>query len=541
MMDLSAVVAWPRLSRFIFGSRFYAWTLSGSSPERLHGTPPQPWPGDPAAAIPFLESPSLLPGITKTLSTVPWRGLAQSDPKAMMYHQFSWLADLHALGTDAARIRAQTLLLAWIEDQSSWHALSWRPDILGERLSHWFNHHEFLTTRLDDPSRLHFYGSMARQVRHLKRTINAPPRDNRAFWAIKGLIYGGVCLPGFESILDDGLSRLEKLTTKQILPDGGHISRNPSIMFQLLRLFIDLRSILIAGQIEAPEHLQNVIDRMGPILRGLRLGDGGMALFNGGATESSDSINQTFIQAGTKTKAINNAPHTGYQRMVAKRTVILIDAGKPPPPPFNGHAHAAPLSFELSIGKERLIVNCGSFTGADPAWHNALRATAAHSLMTVNDTNAIEMTPQDGLLSKNVQVDYARQESEGNIWLETSHNCYKKRFNITHKRRLYLAADGDDIRGDDELTGAVAGTYAIRFHFHPDVRASLVQDGSAILMRLKSGTGWRLRVNGGVLSLDDSIYLGDGRNAKRSQQAVISGSLGPNGALIKWRLDHVKS
>jgi uncharacterized heparinase superfamily protein len=60
-------------------------------------------------------------------------------------------------------------------------------------------------------------------------------------------------------------------------------------------------------------------------------------------------------------------------------------------------------------------------------------------------------------------------------------------------------------------------------------------------MRLKSGAGWRLRVNGGVLSLDDSIYLGDGRNAKRSQQAVISGSLGPDGALIKWRLDHVKS
>jgi uncharacterized heparinase superfamily protein len=195
----------------------------------------------------------------------------------------------------------------------------------------------------------------------------------------------------------------------------------------------------------------------------------------------------------------------------------------------------------MSVGKERLIVNCGSFTGSDPTWRNALRATAAHSVVSVNDTNAIETAAHDGLLSKNLDVDYARQESEGDIWLEASHNGYNKRFKINHKRRLYLAADGEDIRGDDELTGDVTGTYDIRFHFHPDVSASLVQEGSAVLMRLKSGTGWRLHVNGGLLSLDDSIYLGDGRNAKRSQQAVISGSLGPDGALVKWRLDHVKS
>jgi uncharacterized heparinase superfamily protein len=541
MMDLSAVVAWPRLSQFIFGSRLYTWTLSGSSPEQLRGIPPQPWPGNPAAAIQFLDSPSLLPGITKALSAVPWHGLAESNPKALMYHRFSWLADLHAVGTEAARKRAQALLLAWIDDQSTWQAVSWQPDILGERLSHWLNHHEFLMVGLDEPSRHRVFISMARQVRHLKHVMNAPPRDDRAFWAIKGLIYSGVCLPGFESVLDDGLSRLERLTVKQILPDGGHISRNPSLMFRLLQLFIDLRSILMAGQIEVPAHLQGVIDRMGPSLRGLRLGDGGMALFNGGTTESNDSINQTFIQAGTKTKAIDNAPHTGYQRMVAKRTVILLDAGKPPPSPFDRKAHAAPLSFEMSVGKERLIVNCGSFTGSDPTWRNALRATAAHSVVSVNDTNAIETAAHDGLLSKNLDVDYARQESEGDIWLEASHNGYNKRFKINHKRRLYLAADGEDIRGDDELTGDVTGTYDIRFHFHPDVSASLVQEGSAVLMRLKSGTGWRLHVNGGLLSLDDSIYLGDGRNAKRSQQAVISGSLGPDGALVKWRLDHVKS
>ena len=541
MLDLSTLAAWPTISRYLFGSRFYAWTLAAKIPERLRTTPPHTWPGDPAAAIPFLDTPSLLPGITKALDDLPWHGLRDHDPKAEMYHRFSWLTDLHAVGTEAARKRSQTLLASWMFDQGHWQPLSWRPDILGERLSQWFIYHDFLTTDLDDKVRARFRELMIRQAQHLRRVVGAPPRDDRLLSAVKGLIYCGICLPDFESVLPIGLSRLERIIEKQILPDGGHVSRNPSLMLRLLRLFIELRALLVTGQIETPESLQGAIDRMGPILRCLRLGDGSLALFNGGTEETNDSINLTFMQSGAKAKAIINAPHSGYQRLAARRTVMLLDTGAPPPAPFDRHAHTAPLSFELSVGKDRLIVNCGSFLGADPAWRAALRATAAHSSLTVNDTNAVETASNGKVLSKNLLVDFTRRESEGNIWLEASHSGYGKRFNILHKRRLYLAADGEDIRGDDELTGAVDGAFAIRFHFHPDIRVSLIQDGSAALMQLKNGMGWRLRVNGGLLSLDDSIYFGDGWLPRRSRQAVISGTLGPDGVLVKWRLDHVKS
>ncbi|MGA0392565.1 MAG: heparinase II/III family protein [Rhodospirillales bacterium] len=535
------VLTWPKFNRCVFGSRFYHWILSGRIPEHIQTIPPHPWPGNPSAAEPFLDSPSLLPGITKYLDDVPWHGFADTDPKARMYHRFAWLTDLQAVGTEAARKRAQALLKSWIADQGSWQPLSWQPEILGERLSHWLQHQSFLTQNFSDEEILKFSDSIARQLRHLKRVIGTSTQDERSFLPLKGMIYGSICLSGFDALLKDGLSRLEKAIEKQILPDGGHISRNPSLMLQLLRHFIDIRAALINSQTEVPVSLQRAIDRMGPILRCLRHGDGGLALFNGGTAETNDEINQTFLQSGTKTKAISNAPHTGYQRLAAKRTVIIVDAGNPPAPPFDRHAHAAPLSFEMSIGKERLIVNCGSFTGNDPAWHNALRATAAHSGVTINDVNAVEISPKGGLTSKNVKVEYERQESDGNIWFEASHNGYGPRLKINHKRRLYLSADGNDIRGDDELTGGTVGSFAIRFHFHPDVRASLVQDGSAVLVRLKNGEGWRLRVNGGALSLDDSIYLSDGRNAKRSQQAVILGNLGPDGALVKWRLDRVNN
>jgi hypothetical protein len=42
--------------------------------------------------------------------------------------------------------------------------------------------------------------------------------------------------------------------------------------------------------------------------------------------------------------------------------------------------------------------------------------------------------------------------------------------------------------------------FTIRFHLHPNVTASLQQDNEAVLLRLPSGQGWRLRADGTKIS-----------------------------------------
>ncbi|MGB1005628.1 MAG: heparinase II/III domain-containing protein, partial [Thalassobaculaceae bacterium] len=75
------------------------------------------------------------------------------------------------------------------------------------------------------------------------------------------------------------------------------------------------------------------------------------------------------------------------------------------------------------------------------------------------------------------------------------------------------------------------------FHLHPRVSASLVQNGTEVLLRLPSGTGWRFRVAGGALGLNDSVYFGDGGLA-RCQQIVIDAdldtALDQGACRIKW-------
>ena len=106
---------------------------------------------------------------------------------------------------------------------------------------------------------------------------------------------------------------------------------------------------------------------------------------------------------------------------------------------------------------------------------------------------------------------------------------------MTYSRELYLAADGDDLRGEDKLTGRSGLNFVIRFHLHPSVQATLVQDGSAALLRLPSGIAWRLRAMGAEMNLAESIYLGSGE-MRPTQQIVLSGTTGPSGASVRWAI-----
>jgi uncharacterized heparinase superfamily protein len=55
---------------------------------------------------------------------------------------------------------------------------------------------------------------------------------------------------------------------------------------------------------------------------------------------------------------VANAPHSGYQRVDANGTVVLMDTGTPPPIAVSTEAHAGCLSFELSTRQNRIVVNC---------------------------------------------------------------------------------------------------------------------------------------------------------------------------------------
>ena len=528
---LSPTRGWRAVRHFVYGTPLYGLMLKGRVPDKLRGTPPDPWPGDPAVGAAIVKGQLAIAGTSVSLAGNPWTRKPESGEAAAALHAFAWLADLKTLGSEAAGKRARKLVNGWIKTHSRWSALAWRPDVLGERLSHWFCSHDFLCLDDDPAFQARFLSSAATQARHLQRVCAKVEKDAGAFAAIKGLIYSGICLPGCEKAIDTGLKLLSQEIVRQILPDGGHFQRCPSLHLSVLAHLLDLRGTLIAAKLEVPVSWQRAIDTMAPMLRSFRLGDGGLALFNGGNEEDARHIDAVLGRAGVKGKALLSAPHSGFQRLAAGRTVIIADTGAPPAASFL--AHAGTLSFEMSVGKERLIVNCGALGDSDPAWRFATRATAAHSTLTVDGASSSEVRADAHIGRRPADVASNRKEADGNIWLEARHDGYP---GLVHHRRLYLDACGEDVRGEDILAGSGGREFTLRFHLHPLIGVSLTEGGSAVLLRLPSGVGWRFLADGGAIGLEESIYAGRPNTLRRCSQIVVSGPLDDSRTTVKWAL-----
>src|SRR5690606_22005617 len=110
--------------------------------------------------------------------------------------------------------------------------------------------------------------------------------------------------------LSRALAMLQRELAWQILPDGGHIARNPSVHHDVLRDLVAIRQSCLAGGLEMPETLQHAIDRMAPMLRFFRHGDGGLALFHGSREMELGAPDLTLLRADAKGAPLASAPHS---------------------------------------------------------------------------------------------------------------------------------------------------------------------------------------------------------------------------------------
>ncbi|HEX9489986.1 MAG TPA: heparinase II/III family protein [Stellaceae bacterium] len=524
-----------RLSRsLLYGSAPYHLSLLGRAPAALALRLDQPWPGDPARGAALLAGAFSFAGETAQAAMPPWTAPMPTQWLAGL-HGFSWLADLAATGEATAAQAARRWTADWLVRCDAWDAIAWRADVTGDRLFAWIEHMDTLAGGAEEAAaRKRLVASIARQARHLARVAAREAMGVKRLAALRGLVAAVAALGG-ERRLERVLARLAREIVAQILPDGGHAARSPAAQLAALRYLVDARAALRARQVEVPAALQSAIDRAAPMLRFFRHGDGTLALFNGADEGETALTDRVLARADAKGRPPPSAPYAGFQRAQAGRTLVLADTGVPARPGFDGDAHAGTLSFEMSHGRERLVVNCGGYQRTSSDWRNVARATAAHSTLIVADTNSSEIGAHGGLGRCPTHVPCERIEDGGSHWVSASHDGYQPVFGLTHARQFFVAADGEDLRGEDRLTGPAGRSFAIRFHLHPQVQASLTQDGAAALLRLPSGTGWRLRAQGAVMSLAESVYLGGG-DVRKSQQVVLDGHVGSGGATVKWAL-----
>ena len=451
-------------------------------------------------------------------------------------HGFGWLRHLDGATSGQDRRIAGKLVGEWIKGSHGAPELAWEPEIVGRRVLSWLSHAALLLDGAEPKRYAAVMRSLTDQITYLSTAWQDAPDGCPRLVALICLVHAHLCIDGHDGRLAQSQKLLAAELERQIPPDGGHISRNPWVLVELLLDLLPLRRCYAARAKTPDAALLATIRRMTAMLRHLRLGDGMPARFNGmGPGERGALATVLAYDEGRPADPVVPV-RCGYVRLERAATVVLADAGPPPPMELAGAACAGCLAFELSSGSELVLVNGGVPGEIEASRRIVARATPNHNTLCLGEQSSAKLV-RDARLEREIgapplrhpdHVTCAVREADGAIELEASHDGYVGRWGLVHTRALKLDAAGSRLEGCDRL-GPAKGLlrfswdvpFSIHFHLHPDAEALVGPSPEAVELVLENGEHWRLSATGAAVSIEEGLYFADAAGARAAQQVVL--------------------
>lgn len=372
---------------------------------------------------------------------------APSDDWETALLGFGWLRHLRAADLAITRANARSLVEEWLGNQTRTSSTAWRADVLGRRVMSFLSQAPLVLSEADDGFYRRFLRNLSREIRDPRSTAsNTALAGMPRLTALIALCYASLCLANQARHIRSAAKRLSDELQRQVLPDGGHISRNPQALIDLLLDLLPLRQTFTARNIPPPAPLLNAIDRMMPMLRFFRHGDGNFALFNGMSTTPTGLVATLLAYDDTRGVPMVGMPHTGYQRLELSATAIIMDTGTPPPSQVSQDAHASWSCVRDVVGHTshrrqlrpaadrpgklaRLRARDGGAFDADLSRYVAAVSSRCRLSSGCSAAHPCsKVRPPSNIIAK-----------QRKMVLSASHDGYLKRFGIVHRRAILPA------------------------------------------------------------------------------------------------------
>ena len=472
---------------------------------------------------------------------------------------FGWLRHLRAADTALARANARSFVSDFIAGRGD-PQLARQTPVAARRLISFLCQSPLVLEGADHGFYDSFLKAIGRNAQQLERDLRRGVSPPSRLVAAVALCYAGLCCDGIQPILRRATRVLSRELDRQILPDGGHRSRNPRFCMELLLDLLPLRQAFLSRSVEPPAALLQAVDRMLPLLRLLRHPDASLSHFNGMGATDADHLATLLVYDDTFGRPMMHAPNTGYERLEGARMVVTADVGACAPLPYSLNATAGCLSFEMSSGPQRIVVNCGlPASGTD--LRMLARSTAAHSTATVAHTSSSRFVEKAGfwwerrmsawlnrrlgpiVLRGPEDVAAERVEDAGGIVLAARHDGYLREFGLIHERRWHLLAGEGRLEGSDAFVrqGAqkaprISGRgraipVAVRFHIHPAIAVRTVPGGIELASAL--GEIWLFDAEGADMRIEESVYFAGLSGPRRTDQIVLNLTVTDH-AEVRW-------
>ncbi len=521
----------------MLASRLLAWSFTPPPADQLLIVPQDLRTADPSF---WREIEHGQFGLAGSIAFLRGRSPFDIDPPnrgwARELHGFGWLRNLGAAGEEEARQTARRLAAEWAIRFGASKGVAAEPAVAARRLISWLSHASLLLDGADAASYETITSSLGRQLAVLSASWREAPDGYPRLLALIALTFAGLSIAGHDRQLKDAETTLAVELGRQILPDGGHISRNPCILVELMLDLLPLSQCFVSRSRKHPPQLLDVIVRILPMLRFLRLGDGMLARFNGMSVPQAAGLGTVLGYDDGSAPALSEARSSGYARLECAKSIVIADVGVPPPLPAAGEAQAGCLSFEMSSGARLIFVNGGMPGPAGADWNSAARATASHNTLCLAEKSSSKLVSHRRLetligappIRHPDQVDWHVDDPGDGIVLEASHDGYLRRFGLIHSRRLFLSSDGRRLEGRDRLDGPRQKVrlradlpFSIHFHLHPDVSCRLETDSSVVELKLADGQRWLFTAAEVPLAVEESTFFANSTGPRSALQIVL--------------------
>ncbi len=435
------------------------------------------------------------------------------SPSKLWVYNLHYFEDLLSDNAEEKRNFHLELLGNWVDQNLVGYGNGWEPYPTSLRivniLKAWLGGLE-LDKKL--------FSSVFAQASFLSSDLEKHLLGNHYFVNLKALLFAGVVFENIRwlSIAEKGL--LSEIP-EQIFEDGANFELSPMYHLLILVDMLDMFNLSRAYPTQVSSRLVSLLEEYIPkmlaFMESMTHLDGGVSFFNDSAdgiapTKAKIEIYAEQLGFGispldfSKPQIIDNA-NSGYICATAAGSKLIFDASAVGPDYIPGHAHADTLSFELSIGAQRVFVNSGtSEYGLSPK-RLSQRKTAAHNTVEVDGKDSSQVWSGFRVANRAEIISrYAELKHDHSIDLHAAHNGYKSLFGGSIHTRKFTFSQNSLIVSD-----SLQGTFKYaksRFYFHPDLIISLEDN----LLRIE-GTEFILFSNlkGKVASLVDSFWYAE--------------------------------
>lgn len=387
-----------------------------------------------------------------------------------LLHEFPYAIDLARAHVDTGEAAFRERLF---ELARSWRRASpiarpgfaldcWNARAVARRLLNWSVAGAVLQLEPGDPDAEFLGRELAVHVLFLRDNLEWDLRGNHLLSDLTALAIGHELL----GCAPEALDLLRRQLAEQVLADGCHEELVPMYHAVALQELVELRAVLGERRLA---WLDDAVSRMAGFLAYLLPEDGALPLL-GDTFHGEVEPRRLLAEAGSAQAAPSPevaARASGLVVLRAGEAHAVVRAGRHGPDHQMGHAHGDGLSFELSLGRQRIVTDTGTPTYDAGDERSRARSTAAHNTVQIDAAEQIEAWGSFRVGRRGRGRLEGRGEAKGWQWLELAHSGFSwLPGRPLHRRLLALSASAllvlDRVEGD--------GRHRLRsaLHLHPE-------------------------------------------------------------------------